>query len=199
VNPTATRHAAAADPLTRLLDAVPPSGWARPSPCAGWTAADVVAHLVDTQRDFLGTHGADLGTAPAVAADPAGAWRAHTARVATALADDGLPARAFDGFFGPTTVGAAFVQFYVWDMVVHRWDLARAVDADAGLTDAELDLVEAGADGFGPALHMEGICGPALEVPAIAARPGRGRGPRGRAMCSAGPRAGPPGSRRLTR
>jgi uncharacterized protein (TIGR03086 family) len=173
VDPTATQHAAAADPLTRLLDAVPPSAWARPSPCTDWTAADVVAHLVDTQRDFLGTHGADLGAAPGVPADPAGAWRAHTARVATALADDGLPGKAFDGFFGPTTVGAAFVQFYVWDMVVHRWDVARAVDVDPGLTDAELDLVEAGADGFGPALHMEGICGPVLEVPAGAARPTR--------------------------
>ena len=173
MNPTATRHAAAADPLTRLLDAVPASGWARPSPCAGWTAADVLAHLVDTQRDFLSTHGADLGAAPDVAADPAGAWREHTARVAAVLADDDLPARAFDGFFGPTTVGTAFEQFYVWDMVVHRWDLARAVGADPGLTDAELDAVEAGADGFGPALHMEGICGPALEVPATADRPTR--------------------------
>jgi len=170
VNPTVTRHAAAADPLTRLLDAVPPSGWARPSPCAGWAASDVVGHLVDTQRDFLGTHGADLGEAPDVAADPAAAWREHTARVAAALAADDLPARGFDGFFGPTTVGAAFTQFYVWDMVVHRWDVARAVGVDAGLTDAELDLVDAGADGFGPALHMEGICRPALEVPAGADR-----------------------------
>ena len=167
---TTTRYAAAERPLTRLLDAVPTSGWSAPSPCEGWTAADVVAHLIGTQRDFLGTHGADLGAAPDVVADPAGAWREHTARVAAALADDALPARSFDGFFGPTTVGAAFEQFYVWDMVVHRWDVARAVGADAALTDAELDLVEAGADGFGPALHMEGICRPALEVPDSADR-----------------------------
>jgi hypothetical protein len=84
-----------------------------------------------------------------------------------------VPARAFDGFFGPTTVGEAFARFYVWDMVVHRWDLARAVGADPGLTDGELDLVEAGADGFGPALHMEGICGPALAVSETADRPTR--------------------------
>jgi uncharacterized protein (TIGR03086 family) len=173
VNPTAELHATADAPLSRLLDAVPPSGWGAPSPCPGWTAADVVAHLVSTQRDFLGTHGVDLGAAPDVAADPADAWREHSARVAAALADDDVPARAFDGFFGPTTVGEAFARFYVWDMVVHRWDLARAVGADPALTDAELDLVEAGADGFGPALHMEGICGPALEVPDSAARPTR--------------------------
>ena len=173
MNPTAQLHAAADVPLTQLLDGVPPSRWSAPSPCAGWAAADVVAHLVSAQRDFLGTHGADLGTAPDVAADPAGAWREHSARVAAALADGDLPARAFDGFFGPTTVGEAFVRFYIWDMVVHRWDVARAVGADAGLTNAELDLVEAGVDGFGPALYMEGICGPALAVPESADRPTR--------------------------
>jgi uncharacterized protein (TIGR03086 family) len=170
---TATRHAAAHLPLTALLDAVPPEAWGNSSPCAGWTAAGVVGHLVDTQRDFFGTHGVDLGPAPDVAADPAAAWRTHAGRVAEALADDTVLGREFEGFFGPTTVGAAFEQFYVWDMVVHRWDVARAVGADAGLTDAEVDRMEAGADSFGPALYMDGICRPAVEVPADADRPTR--------------------------
>ena len=170
MTPTATAFASADRPLTALLDAVPPADWSRPSPCEGWTAADVVGHLVGTQRQLLTTHGVDLGEAPDVTADPAAAWRAHAARVAAALADDAVPARQFDGFFGPTTVGAAFEQFYVWDMVVHRWDLARAVGADPALTDEELDRIESGADSFGPALHMDGICRPALDVPADAGR-----------------------------
>ena len=45
-----------------------------------------------------------------------------------------------------------------------------AVGADAGLTDDELDRVESGADSFGPALHMDGICRPALDAPADADR-----------------------------
>ncbi|MGY1849738.1 TIGR03086 family metal-binding protein [Blastococcus sp. SYSU DS1021] len=173
MNRTAASHQAADRPLRQLLDAVPPAGWARPSPCEGWTAADVVGHLIGTQRDFLTTHGVDLGGAPDVAADPAAAWREHAERVAGAVSDDAVAAREFDGFFGPTTVGAAFEQFYVWDMVVHRWDLARAVGADAGLTAEELDRIEAGADGFGPALHMDGICRPAVEVPGDADRTAR--------------------------
>ncbi|WP_347060363.1 TIGR03086 family metal-binding protein [Blastococcus sp. HT6-30] len=166
----ARSHEAADRPLSALLDAVPPAGWTRPSPCEGWTAADVVEHMIGTQRDFLTTHGVDLGEAPDVAADPAAAWREHATRVAEAVSDEAVAARAFDGFFGPTTVGAAFEQFYVWDMVVHRWDVARAVGADAGLTDEELDRIEAGADVFGPALHMDGICRPALDVPEDADR-----------------------------
>lgn len=89
---------------------------------------------------------------------------------AAALADDEVPARSYAGFFGPTTVGADLEQFYVWDMLVHRSDIAAATGADAGLTDAELDAIEAGADRFGPALHSDGICGPSVEVPGDADR-----------------------------
>ncbi|MCA0143540.1 TIGR03086 family metal-binding protein [Blastococcus sp. LR1] len=170
MNETAAQFAAADRPLTALLDGVPAAAWSSVSPCEGWTAADVVGHLIDTQRDFLGTHGVDAGPAPEVAADPAAAWRVHAARVAEALADDSVPAREFDGFFGRTTVGAAFLQFYVWDMLGHRWDVARAVGADPALTDGELDRMEAGADSFGPALYMDGICRPAVEVPEDADR-----------------------------
>lgn len=120
----------------------------------------MLLHLVDTQRDFLTQHRASAGPSTGPDADP----------VST----------TFDGFFGPTTVGEAFVTFYAWDMVVHRWDLARATGLDAALTDAELDLVERGADGFGPALHMDGICAAALEVADDAARQTRVLGRLGR-------------------
>ncbi len=156
--------------FTALVRAVPASAWDNPSPCEGWSAADVVGHLVETQRDFLTKHGADLGEAPDVAADPAAAWVAHAGQVARALSDDALPAREFDGFFGPTTVGAAFEQFYVWDMVVHRWDIARAAGLATEFTDDELDRLESGADSFGPALYLAGVCRPGVEVPADADR-----------------------------
>jgi len=152
-------------PLTALLDAVPADAWSRPSPCEDWTAAGVVGHLVETQRGLLSEHGVDLGPAPDVDRGPAAAWREHTGRVTRALADEALVTTAFDGYFGPTTLGGTLVQFYVWDMVAHRWDVATAVGVDAALTDAELDRVEAGIAAFGDALYMEGICKPAVEVP----------------------------------
>ncbi|TFV50283.1 TIGR03086 family metal-binding protein [Blastococcus sp. TF02A-35] len=170
MNHTASQFETSDRALTGILDALPADAWSTPSPCEGWSVADVVGHLVSTQRDFLGTHGVDLGPAPDVLPDPAAAWRGHARRVAGALADDAVPATGFEGFFGPTTVGAAFEQFYVWDMVVHRWDIATAVGADPGLTAAELDRIEAGADSFGPALYMDGICRPAVDVPEDADR-----------------------------
>ncbi|MEJ5946792.1 TIGR03086 family metal-binding protein [Pseudokineococcus basanitobsidens] len=165
----AAAYAAADAALRRVLDDVPTERWSAPSPCEGWTAADVVEHLVTTQRALLEEHGARLGPAPEVGTDPARAWRTHADAVRTVLGSP-VPATTFEGFFGPTTVGETLERFYVWDMVVHRWDVARAVGLDPDLTSAELDRVDRGAEGFGDALHMEGICAPALDVPAGASR-----------------------------
>jgi uncharacterized protein (TIGR03086 family) len=168
--PVAAAYSAALEPLLAVVDAVPAGGWDAPSPCEGWTARDVVAHVVETQREFLTGRGVDLGEEPDVDADPAAAWRAHAARVVAAVADPAVTEQRYDGHFGPTTVGATLEQFYVWDMVVHRWDVARSVGADPALTDAELDRVEAGADSFGEALYWDGICRPAVQPPADADR-----------------------------
>jgi len=161
---TAEQYQAALVPLTAVVEAVLPGRWDAPSPCEGWTARDVVGHLVATQRDMLHGHGVDLGDPPDLAADPAGGWRHHTSGVLHALADEALVRRAYDGHFGPTTVGETLQQFYVWDMYVHRWDLARAAALPVELADAELDRIEQGADSFGEALHMEGICRPAVSA-----------------------------------
>ena len=150
--------------LEIILGAVPASSWSAPSPCESWTAGDVVAHMVQTQREFLIERDLDVGTAPSVDADPATTWHHHAQRVVDLLRDDRVVSAGYDGFFGPTTVGASLEQFYIWDMLVHRWDIATSAGLDAGLTDAELDRIEQGADSFGESLHMEGICKPAVQA-----------------------------------
>ena len=165
-----TAYDDAARPLTAVLEAVPPPAWDAPSPCEGWTARDVVRHLVETQRDLFAGHDVELGELPDLDADPAQAWRTHAGRVLAVLADDAVPALAYDGHFGPTTLGATLVQFYVWDMVVHRWDVAQAAGLDAGLTDGELERLDRGADSFGDALYLDGICRPGVTAPVGAGR-----------------------------
>ena len=167
---TADRYEAANRPLVAVLDAVPADAWAAPSPCAGWTARDVLTHMTETQREFLTGRGVELGPAPDLAADPAAGWRAHAEQVSRVLADEGVVSAGYDGHFGPTTVGATLEQFYVWDMVVHRWDIARTAGIDPQLTSDELDRMESGADSFGPALYMDGVCGQPVEVPEDAPR-----------------------------
>jgi uncharacterized protein (TIGR03086 family) len=163
-----TQYEAAARPLSAVLDAVPQDRWSALSPCEGWTARDVLRHLIETQRDYLAGHGVDLGPAPDLDSDPAAAWRDHAKRVQEVMSDDGLAEREYDGHFGRTTVGANLVRFYGFDMLVHRWDVAQAAGVDAGLTADELDRIEGGADGFGDALYLDGVCRPGVEAPADA-------------------------------
>lgn len=67
-------------------------------------------------------------------------------------------------------MGATPEQFYVRDMLVHLWDIARAAGGDDSFAPEELDRMEAGVGSFGSALHMDGICGPAAPVPLDADR-----------------------------
>ncbi len=178
--PTATTHdlyAAADDRLREVLGAT--THWDAVTPCKGWVARDVVAHLIDTERQFLGEHvdldddGGLANAEGATLADPAAAWAAHADRVRAALADPALAAREYAGFFGPSTLGETFRTFYVFDVVVHRWDLAQASGVGTVWDEGELDLLDAATAEMGEAIRMEGICGPPVEVPADADRQAR--------------------------
>lgn len=138
-----------------------PADWGNDSPCAGWEAADVVAHVVETQRDFLSGRGAVL---PPTSGGGASLWESHLDGVRTVVADDAFTTEGYDGYFGPTTVADTLKDFYGFDLIVHRWDLARSFGRTERWTDAEMDAVENSLDGFGDSLYMEGICKPALEV-----------------------------------
>lgn len=167
---TLQRYEEADRPLSARLDGLSPQQWSAPSPCEGWDAREVVRHLIETQRDFFAGRGLDVGAAPDVDDDPAAGWRAHRAAVSALIAQDAVVATPYDGHFGPTTIGETLERFYVFDMVVHRWDVARAVGDEDVFTETELDQLEAGIASFGDAIHMEGICQPGVQPPAGADR-----------------------------
>lgn len=167
-SPLLNRYNSYAHGFGEVLATVPAEAWSNPSPCDGWTVRDVVAHVVDSQRDFFAGHDVDLGTTPPFD-DPAAAWQAHRDAVASRLADPAIADRAFDGHFGPTTIGETLIRFYGFDMIAHRWDVATAAGLDHRFTDDQLTEMETAADGFGEALYSEGVC-ERLEVPAGADR-----------------------------
>ena len=142
--------------------------WDAQSPCEDWTAADVLSHVVDTQRDFLDKRGADLDELAAT--DPAARWDTHVEQVRGVVADEAFVTEEYDGYFGRTTIADTMANFYGFDMLVHRWDLARGAGADVEFTDAELDRIEQAVAGFGDHLYADGICEPPVEVSADASR-----------------------------
>lgn len=134
-----------------------------PTPCEGWTVRDVVAHVVDTQRDFLAQRAVPLGERPDLD-DPAAGWRTHHAAVVAALAGPGVAQTAYESHFGPATIGATMADFYGFDLAVHAWDVARAAGQPVPFDDAEAAELRRTAEGWGPAIRMEGVCGPEVAV-----------------------------------
>ena len=160
----ADRYARLADGFAATIAAVPEGRWSATSPCEGWTARDVVQHVCDTQALFLGLVGEAPGDGPAVATDPLGAWRAAAAPVQAVLADPVRATTTYDGVFGPTTFESAIDRFANFDLVVHRWDLARATGGDEAIPEADAQRVLDGVGAFGPALYGPGVCADPVEV-----------------------------------
>lgn len=145
---------------------VGPDKWSAPSPCADWTARDVVGHVVSTQGMILGLVGRELGEVPSVDDDPSGAWEAARAVVQADLDD---PARAtveFDGSMGKMTFEDAVDRFLCVDLVVHGWDLARAAGLDDHIAPEDVARVRKIAEGFGDAMRSPKAFGPEVEAPA---------------------------------
>ncbi len=165
-----------AERFTAVVDAA--ADWTSQSPCPEWTAAQVVDHVVSTQRDYLDKQSAALGGLPE--GDPGRTWHAHVDEVRNAITDESFATREFDGFFGRTTVEEHLASFYGFDMLVHRWDLGTAVGVPVSFTGDELDRMETAMTGFGDMLYSEGVCAPAVEVPDDAPRQQRVLGRLGR-------------------
>lgn len=150
-----------AEPFGSLVSRA--TNWDAPTPCEGWTARDLVEHVVSTERDFLKQHG--LAGPVVDTADPERQWLEHERFVAELLADPAVAGREFAGYFGPSTIGETLAGFYGGDLIVHRWDLAISQGADAELSEEDLDAVDAAMDGFGEQAYGPGLFGPPVPVP----------------------------------
>ena len=150
----------AADRFSATVDAT--SDWSATSPCEGWTAADVVDHVVDTERDYLSRMDVELGDRPT--GSPEAVWAGHLAAVRAVVTPE-LRDREYDGFFGRTTIGATLDNFYGFDLVVHGWDLGAANDRPTTFSAADMDALDAAFEGFGDHAYDDGVFKRPVDVP----------------------------------
>ena len=157
----ADRYRRLAARFSLLVEAVPSDRWDALSPCEGWTARDVVDHVVSTQADLLRRM-----SFPTPSDFDDASWPAVRGSVQAALDDPERAGHGYAGYFGPTTFGATVDTFYSSDLVVHTWDLARATAMSAYLPidPTEMALIESGYGPLGDNVRMPGILGPALDV-----------------------------------
>lgn len=141
--------------------------WSAATPCEGWSARDIVNHLLTWYPANLRNAGIDLTFPADLQADPAGAWFEFVSAVRDLLND---PVRAEAVFTaGPDegeTVARATAGFLLPDIFMHTWDLARSQGRDVVL-DAEYAARNlAGLESVGDALQENGRFGPPVPVPA---------------------------------
>ena len=164
----AGRYRRRADAFERLVAAVGPDQWESPSPCAAWTARDVVGHIVDMHGVMLRPLNRALSPAPALADDPLGAFTAARADVEAILDDPAQAGLEIDAPMGRMTVEQHVDQVPSTDMVLHGWDLARATGQDDALDPAEAATLLSAMSAIPPELMVQfrtpGAFGPGVEV-----------------------------------
>ncbi|GIJ13160.1 TIGR03086 family metal-binding protein [Micromonospora andamanensis] len=154
--------------FTRLVDAVPDDQtWERPAPVAGWTARDVVRHLLEWFPELLhqGT-GLTLPAGPDVKSDPSGAWRAFSDGVQAVLDDPATESRLFSHpHIGELPLATAISRYFTADVFMHTWDLARATGQDETLDPERCAVMVDGMEPLDDILRSSGQYGPRVEVP----------------------------------
>lgn len=160
--------------LADTVAAVPADAWSNPSPCDGWSARDVLAHLVEWIPGpgfLLGTYGIDTGLIPSIDTDPVGAWAAVAAAVQSGLDDSDVAERTEDcGPPGELPFAAAVDMTCTSDVLIHTWDIAQAAGIDVTLDADEIARQADGLDAIPPevdaAMRHSGMFGARVDVPA---------------------------------
>lgn len=141
--------------------------WSVPAPVAGWTARDVVRHLVEWFPGFLAMGSdAQLPTGPSVDDDPVGAWRNQADGVQAILDDPATATKMFSNqHTGTLPLAEAVDKFYTGDIFMHTWDLARATGQDDTLDAAFAGSMLDGMEPIEAMMRASGQYGPRVPVP----------------------------------
>ena len=162
----AERYRKIAGQFTQRVQSVPDGAWDNPAPCDGWVARDVVRHLVEWIPGFF-QDCADLQfpDTPSVDDDPAGAWQGLSDTMQAALDDPEIAAHEFEMRMGRYRIDDAIATFCIGDILVHTWDLARAVGLDESLDEDEVHRLFEGMEPIDEMLRQSGHYGPRVGVP----------------------------------
>jgi uncharacterized protein (TIGR03086 family) len=156
------------------VHAVGDDQWHLPTPCTEWDVHALINHLVYEMRWsvplFAGGTIAEVGDrfeGDLLGDDPKGAWNAAAEQAVTAVRDDGVMERTVHLSFGDVP-GREYAQQLHADLLIHGWDLARAIGGDERL---DSELVHACATWFKEREELyrgSGAVGPRTELSADA-------------------------------
>lgn len=148
------------------VDAASPDKWEAPTPCEGWQARDIVAHVVAGHRGVIaGVRGGEPSEL-ADDADPKQAWTEAAQAMEEITGDPEALAKEVDGPTGKMSAGEIIGRFVTMDLLVHTWDLARAVGADEHLHEESVRNAYEAMKPMDAMIRRPNVFGPRLDPPA---------------------------------
>jgi uncharacterized protein (TIGR03086 family) len=135
--------------------------WTLPTCCPEWTVTQLVEHAIGSQRFVPKALGAS-GAIDADGDDLVQVWKTALAAADQALGAPGALDEVVTLPFGemPAREGLGFP---IGDLLVHTWDLARAIGADDRLDAEACALVYATLEPMDASIRAPGFFGPKLE------------------------------------
>jgi uncharacterized protein (TIGR03086 family) len=152
----------ASDEFAATVRLVGDDQWGLPTPCDGWSVRELVGHVASGCR--MAAALADGGTSDDAISvlsidhlgdDPVGAIDAALAAQLDAFSRPDIAMHLFHHPAGDMP-GAQVLRFRIGDLLVHQWDLARAIGTDETL---DADLVQEVWDGISPMIPMMATSG----------------------------------------
>lgn len=167
-------HRRALAEFGRRVHAVRPDQWGCPTPCKDWEVRSLVNHLVTEQLwapPLLdGRRVGDVGGAfdgDQLGADPVARWDEVAAAAHAALAADGALGRTVHLSYADRPA-EEYAQEMIFDLVVHTWDLARAIEGDEKVDPDLVDTVYSRIEPEAETLAASGLFDDPVPVPADA-------------------------------
>lgn len=146
--------------------ATSPDQWEAQSPCELWRARDVVGHVVAGHRGVIaavrGGESAPLGADE----DPKRAWEGASRGIDEISGDPKAVTKEIDGPTGKMPAGQIIDRFVTMDLLVHTWDLARAIGANEHLDEDSVAGAYEAVKPMDAMIRRPGVFGPKLEPPA---------------------------------
>ncbi len=155
----------AADGFRSVVTLIRDDQWLLPTPCDSWTVRQLVGHVTagcqmaaaladgGTRQDAIAVLGVDhIGDEPIAAVERA------LERQREAFERPDIATHVFQHPAGDMP-GAQVIAFRLGDLLVHQWDLARAIGADETLDEALVQEVWRGISPMVPVMATSGVFG----------------------------------------
>jgi uncharacterized protein (TIGR03086 family) len=150
-----------ADGFSERLDVVKPDDWSLPTCCERWDVTSLVDHAIGAQRMVPKALGA-TGDIDVTGDDLVEVWRTVRSAADEAMSAPGALGETVTLPFGEMPAEAGF-GFPLGDLLVHSWDLARAIGADDRLPPDACAVVYDTMQPIDALIRAPGFFGPRLE------------------------------------